>query len=68
MLSIPGNAGAFVKTEGAKFVDGDGKEFVIKGMGFYNGNPESADRTASILQARLRNGTRMIRKRGNHGR
>lgn len=37
----------FIRTENTKFVDGDGKEFVIKGMGFYNGNPASPPQAGS---------------------
>ena len=29
----------FIRTEGTKFTDGNGNEFIIKGMGFWNGKP-----------------------------
>ena len=35
----------FIRTDRTKFTDGNGKEFIIKGMGFYHGNP------ASVAQA-----------------
>ena len=41
-------AEGFIRTEGTKFVDGNGKEFVIKAMGFWNGNPASASRTTDF--------------------
>ena len=28
----------FIKTDGARFIDGNGKEYIIKGMGFWGGN------------------------------
>ena len=44
----------FVKTRAAKFVDGDGKEFVIKGIGFYNGNPVSVTQTTNFNEETYR--------------
>ncbi len=32
----------FIKTSGAKFIDGNGNEYIIKGMGFWGGNGATA--------------------------
>ena len=38
----------FIRAKGTKFMNGNGDEFVIKGMGFWNGNPASASRTTNF--------------------
>ena len=35
----------FIKAEGTKFIDGYGNEFLIRGMGFWSGNPSSPPET-----------------------
>jgi len=35
----------FIKTDGTKFVDGNGGEFLIRGMGFWSGNPSAPPET-----------------------
>ena len=37
----------FIKTQGAKFIDGEGHEIVFRGMGFYHGNVATAPNTFS---------------------
>ena len=45
----------FIRTEGTKFTDGTGKEFIIKGMGFYNGNPASVPKTGGFNEETYKN-------------
>lgn len=35
----------FIRTQGAKFIDGDGQEIIFRGMGFYHGNVATAPDT-----------------------
>jgi|GEM_PF-2354672 len=35
----------FIKTNGTKFIDGRGNEFLIRGMGFWSGNPSEPPET-----------------------
>ena len=32
----------FIKTDGTKFIDGNGSEYIMKGMGFWGGNAPAA--------------------------
>jgi len=45
----------FIRTSGTKFTDGSGKVFVIKGMGFYHGNPRSAAQATNFNEETYKN-------------
>ena len=45
----------FIRTEGTRFVDGDGKEFIIKAMGLWNGNPAVAARATNFNEDTYKN-------------
>ena len=44
----------FIRTEGTKFVDGEGNEFIIRAKGLWNGNPATAMRATDFNEGTYR--------------